>query len=125
LFTLEWQTPFNSLASQITLSGEYTLSDGSYGFTWHELASVNNQARITYALWGGQSGDRFRFSVEYVALDGEVSWSCIGPYNPAAGQFGTLQGAARATLDGRPLAIQTAGDPTGLTTGCGLAVDLP
>lgn len=117
---VSWTTPFAWTAQDITLSGEYIFQDGTYGFTWRELLDVGNVDRIDYALPGVGSGDTFRFSVEYTDSGGVVSWSCIGPYPP-----GTLQGSAAADVDGTPVTITEAGDPTGLTNGCGLFLTVP
>ena len=120
VFTVTWQTPFAMDARRITLSGEYTFADGSYGFTWREIITREHESDVTYSLPFVGPGDRFRFSVEYVDLWGATSWSCIGPYPP-----GTLQGRASAQVDGLPIEVATNGDPSGETTGCGLNVLIP
>lgn len=122
---VRWVMPFAAPAARITLSGEYTFANGSLGFYWHELKSVYGTSVITYDLSGVWTGDRFRFSVEFEEQNGFVSWSCIGPYITGTGQQSTLQGSATAHVDNQSVAVQTVGDPTGQTTGCGLIVHIP
>lgn len=117
---VRWTAPFSAVAERITLSGEYRFADGSYGFTWRELKSVEDASAISYELDGASAGDRFRFSVEYVDQQGNVSWSCIGPFPP-----GTRQGRAEASADGGVVPVDEVGDPSGQTTGCGLIVTVP
>ncbi len=116
--TVGWATPFSAAADTITLSGEYVFADGSYGFTWRDLAAESSSASIEYAVFGVGSGDTFRFSVEYEDAMGNVSWSCIAPYPP-----GTLQGTASADVDGSSVTISAADDPT--SDGCGLILTVP
>ena len=117
--SLSWQTPFSQAVERITLSGEYKFADSTYGFFWHELRSVANTSSVSYSLDNVYSGDTFRYSVEFDDA-GYISWSCIGPYPP-----GTLQGWNSASVDGMPVFPTMVGDPTGLTTGCGLILRIP
>ncbi|MBU1705733.1 peptidoglycan DD-metalloendopeptidase family protein [Patescibacteria group bacterium] len=123
--SVRWTTPFGVRAERITLSGEYTFADGSLGFFWHELKTVHDAAEIAILFYGAATGDSFRFSVEFADANGYVSWSCIGPYVTGTNQRGTLQGSASAHVDNQKVNVQTAGDPSGQTTGCGLIVHLP
>ncbi len=116
--TISWTTPFAATADTITLSGEYVFADGSWGFTWRDLASVSSDASIDYSVTGVGSGDTLRFSAEYEDAMGNVSWSCIAPYPP-----GTLQGTASADVDGTAITVTAADDPT--SDGCGLEVEVP
>ncbi len=118
--SITWTTPFGLPASHITLSGEYIFQDGSYGFTWRSLQTVSNVNRIQEEIPWVLSGDTFRFSVEYVDGGGVTSWSCIGPFPP-----GRREGHAEATVAGTTVSIQETGDPSGLTTGCGLILTVP
>jgi hypothetical protein len=120
-----WFTPFSAPADRITLSGEYKFADGSFGFFWHELKTVHDAASIDYEIAGVESEDTFRFSVEYEAADGQVSWSCIGPFVAGTSQQGTLQGRVMAQVDNMEILVQKVGDPTGQTTGCGLSTRIP
>lgn len=113
-----WTTPFSAVANRITLSGEYRFADQTYGFFWHVLAENRSDHSITFALAGVGSGDMFRFSVEYEATDGNVSWSCIGPH-----PNGYTQGRVSAEVDGTSVATSMAGDP--MSTGCGLILTIP
>jgi hypothetical protein len=115
---LSWTTPFSATASLITLSGEYRFADGSYGFTWHDLAQASDAASIAYDLSGVGSGDTLRFSAQFTDESGHVSWSCIAPFPP-----GTLQGSARADVDGLSVQIEPADDPA--SDGCGLFLTIP
>lgn len=118
--TIGWTTPFSMSASRITLAGEYRFANGSYGFAWRDLLTVNNASSISMQIQSADiaTGDTLRFSVEYVDQNGQISWSCIGPFPP-----GTPQGRADASLDGTALIVNMADDPT--SDGCGLVVRVP
>lgn len=118
--SLTWTTPFGLQARRITLSGEYVFQDGSYGFTWRPMVSRTNTHEISQEIPWVLPGDTFRFSVEYEDQAGNVSWSCIGPFPP-----GRREGVVEAKIDGVLVSVQETGDPTGLTTGCGLLLTVP
>jgi len=117
---LEWATPFGAIADEIRLSGEYTFASGAYGFTWRDLSVERMDNSVEYDLAGVGRGDKLRFSVAYDDMLGTTSWSCIGPFPP-----GTPQGTVQADVDGIQIPSQMVGDPTGLTTGCGLILTIP
>ncbi len=113
---LTWQMPASARADRISLSGEFTDSDG-YSYGWgSNIATSSNSDIVTLVLFA-RPGDSFRFSIEYV-LNGMTSWSCLAPYPP-----GTTMGTAVATYDGVSLSVVTADDPA--SDGCGLAVTIP
>ena len=113
-----WQTPFASPVQRITLSGEYKLADGTWGFVWHDLKEVHNASHVTYTLQGVAQGGHLRFSVEFEDTDGYVSWSCIAPF-----PSGTLQGNAHAVVDGIEVPLIATAAPT--SPGCELMITVP
>ncbi|MFC1788276.1 putative metal-binding motif-containing protein, partial [Patescibacteria group bacterium] len=115
---LRWTTPFEQNAERITLSGEYTMADGSYGFFWRDLIEVTYQSFIELELVGVAHADSLRFSVEYVDAFNQVSWSCIGPFPP-----GTMQGQVEAWVNELEIEVVPADDPT--SDGCGLILIIP
>ncbi|MFH1405356.1 MAG: MopE-related protein [Patescibacteria group bacterium] len=120
VLTVNWRTPFDVIAQEITLSGEYTFASGSYGFTWRELKTVHDSSNIFYSIPFVGPSDQFRFSVEYTDSAGNTSWSCIGPFPP-----GTMQGFVEAQVDELPIVVEKSGDPSGVTTGCGFTLIIP
>ncbi len=116
--TITWTSPFDVEEPSIAMSGEYVMADGSWGFTWRDMASTANEPSVTYRVTGVDRGDALRFSVEYVDAQGNVSWGCIAPYPP-----GTLQGTPTADVDGAPIPVSTADDPE--SNGCDLKVVVP
>lgn len=115
---ISWVSPFAVEEPSITLSGEFDRADGSYGFTWRDIAQATDAPSIAYQVSGVVSGDALRFSVEYVDAMGHVSWGCIAPY-----PSGTLQGTTTADVDGVAIPVETADDPT--SNGCDLRVTVP
>lgn len=118
---VRWQAPAGSVPAYVSLSGEWRGADGAPKMPWQtDLVLKEDADAVSYDLAGVESGDTFRFSVEYAA-DGAVSWSCVGPY-PA---HPTLEGTATAGVDDVPVPLQMNGDPTGATVGCGLTLVVP
>lgn len=118
--TVHWAAPPGTTPSRIMLSGELQRS-GSYAMWWHDLVSGQNVSSVTFTLPGVQSGDVFRFSVEFTDLSGGATWSCMGPYP----SHPTRQGEARAYVDEVSVPVNLVGDPSGATTGCGLILRVP
>jgi len=118
--SIYWQTPLAIRADYIILSGEYTESSGNVLLFWQELETATLASEIEFEIGDVHSGDRFRFSVEYETQAGGISWSCIGPW-----PSGTRQGWVEASVNGYEIPVETIGDPTGMTTGCGLILEIP
>lgn len=85
----------------IELSGEYFLADSTPGFLWMDgVASVTNASSLTFTLSGVESGDTFRFSLEFFdAPTGYLNWACVPP-----APYGT-QGTLSVFVDGVPIAV--------------------
>lgn len=111
-----WTTPDGLPAERITLAGEYTHHGGTTE-TWRTLAENGGDASLVYTLVAPASGDRLRFSAEYVQ-QGRTSWSCLAPYPP-----GTVQGSVQAALDGVAVPVAATDDPS--SDGCGLVLTVP
>ncbi|MBI2484729.1 peptidoglycan DD-metalloendopeptidase family protein [Candidatus Uhrbacteria bacterium] len=93
--------PFLSPYTEISLSGEYILADGSYGLLWTSgLMTMVNAGSLYFLLPGVASGDTFRFSIEfYDAPMNYLNWACVPPAPYATA--GTLS----AFVDGNPVSI--------------------
>lgn len=111
---LTWQMPGGQMAETLTLSGEVTHDGMPQG--WYTYATAANASAVT-AMIPAQSGDSFRFSVEY-RVGNVVSWSCLGPYPP-----GTTPGSVVAEFASEFLGYSVAADPT--SSGCGLQIQIP
>jgi hypothetical protein len=85
----------------IQLSGEYTLANGSMGLLWTAgLATAVNASIVSFTLPGVESGDAFRFSIEfYDAPTGYLNWACVPP-----APYST-QGNLEVLVDGAPVAV--------------------
>jgi len=116
---LNWQAPSETLR-RITLSGEHRRRNGQFGFSWHTLSEAHNASRIDFVLIDTRPGDTFRFSVEYEDAQGNVSWSCVGPWPTY-----TLNGLAQAFQDSASVPIAPVADPSPGSLGCGLRVIVP
>lgn len=113
--TVEWNMPAGLSADTLTLSGVYA-PQGVEGW-WSTLAQGAGSS-IGYTVPQMNSGDHFRFSVEF-RMGTQTSWSCLAPFPP-----GVLQGATAASWNGQALSVLPAGDPAG-SPGCGLKVTIP
>lgn len=125
MLAVGWRMPFGQTARRITLSGEYTRANGVTMLYWQSLMETEMTSEILLPLSGVESGDQFRFSVEFEQQNGVVSWSCVGPFVAGTSDQGTRQGTTSASVDGVTIPVQTVGDPSGETTGCGLLVEIP
>lgn len=110
---LTWSTPGGSLASSITLSGEYTPYGGSPQGWADGLAESTNASSVSYMRTVAE-GDSLRFSVEYV-VGSSTSWSCLAPF-----PSGTVQGTPVAIWNGVSQTVSAVADPT--SSGCGLSL---
>lgn len=111
-----WESADAKRQDSITLSGEYLQANGSTS-GWKNWRQVSDQNIVSATFANAQSGDSFRFSVEFTR-GGETSWSCLAPF-PA----GTVQGVVWAEYDGAVLDAYPVADPT--SDGCGLLVTVP
>jgi hypothetical protein len=115
--TVYWQAPGSKNQDRMSLWGEYTHANGSSAGwrLWDE--EVSDTSIISHLFSNTQSGDTFRYTVEFED-DGEISWSCLGPYPD-----GTMQGTPFVNYGGKGLKTSIVAEVNG--SGCNLQVTIP
>jgi hypothetical protein len=114
---LTWYAPDDLAMDIVMLAGAVTYA-GLPESGWDSIFNeVQNTSSITVTVPELASGDLVRFSVDYFN-DGQLSWSCLGPFPP-----GVVQGSVTAKYGDTYLGYVTADDPE--SEGCGLLVAIP